>query len=958
MKIRFHHITIVLGLISLMTFLYFKTNSIDSESHNRFNNQLRYLKELNATVDKDILESRYGLSNSYDELFSEISKINELQTNIKEIPAFVDENGQQELNQSLDKYLELQKQKIQLIEHFKSRNAIINNSLRYFPIATSNLIKNLGSNNTQRDQAEQLNYLLRQTLSYYLLTDRELEPQIINQIKELRKLQNKLPDNEKADIEPTISHAETIVTLKPEIDSLVKEMLSIPISTETENLIKKYNSYYNRSLSRANTYRLFLYIFSILLLGYIGLIIIKLKKATSALNAANETLENRVQERTEELLWSNSELQKSEANNHALLHAIPDSMWRTDKDGVFLDFICAKGEETIFYGNDWRGKTIFDVLPDNIAKQTIQFAEKSLKTGETQIFEYELNQGEKVQHFESRVVVCGESEILTIVRNISERKQTEERQAAILDALPAHICLLDPSGKILEVNNEWKQFALANNYGNNNFGIGSNYIGTCENATGTCSEEAKQAADICRDVLSGKTPHVEMEYPCHSPNEQRWFKLTVTPLHKEKLMGAVVMHVNITQRKMAEEEAQNSRDYLDQIINAVADPIFVKNRQHQLTLINDAMSKFMGRSRKEAIGMVEHDLFPANEADVFWKIDELIFTSGKENVNEEHFTNSQGNTSVVITRKRLHIDKDGNEYIVGIFSDITARKLLEDQLHRAQKLESIGQLAAGIAHEINTPTQYVGDNTRFLEESFQSFITVVEKNRQLLKACQFNKFLPELTAETEELIKTEDIEYLEEEVPKAIEQALHGVERISKIVQSMKDFAHPGSEEKKATDLNKTIESTITVARNEWKYVAEMVTNYDQNLPAVPCLVGEFNQVILNMIVNASHAIADAVGTTTGEKGKISVTTKNMGEWAEIRISDTGTGIPKNVRKRIFDPFFTTKEIGKGTGQGLAISHTVIVEKHKGTIDIESEIGKGSTFIIRLPINEIFIQSE
>ncbi|HRH45341.1 MAG TPA: PAS domain S-box protein [Pyrinomonadaceae bacterium] len=958
MKIRFHHIIIVLGLISLMTFLYFKTNSIDSESHNRFNNQLRYLKELNATVDKDILESRYGLSNSYDALISEISKINELQTTIKDIPAFLDENGQQELDQSLEKYFEFQKQKILLIERFKSRNAIINNSLRYFPIATSNLIKNLGSDNTKTNQAEQLNYLLRQTLSYYLLTDNELEPQIVNQIKELQKLENKLSEREKADIEPAISHAQTIVKLKPEIDSLVKETLSIPIPAQTENLINIYNSYYNRALSRANIYRLFLYIFSILLLGYIGLIIIKLKKATSALNTANETLENRVQQRTEELLWSNSELQKSEANNHALLHAIPDSMWRTDKDGVFLDLICAKGEETMFSGIDWCGKTIFDVLPDHVARQTIQFAEKSLKTGETQIFEYELNQGDKVQHYESRVVVCGESEILTIVRNISDRKQTEERQAAILDALPAHICLLDPSGKILEVNNEWKQFAVANAYGNDNFGIGSNYIETCENASGDCVDGARQAADICRAVLSGKTSHVEMEYPCHSPNEQRWFKLTVNPLHKEKLVGAVVMHVNITQRKMAEEAAQNSRDYLDQIINAIADPIFVKNRQHQLTLINDAMSRFMGRSREEAIGTVEHDLFPANEADVFWKIDELIFTSGKENINEEHFTNSQGNTSVVVTRKRLHIDKEGNEYIVGIFSDITERKLLEDQLQRAQKLESIGQLAAGIAHEINTPTQYVGDNTRFLEESFQSFITVVEKNRELLKACQSNKLLPELTAQTEELFKTEDIEYLEEEVPRAIEQALHGVERISKIVQSMKDFAHPGSDEKKATNLNKTIESTITIARNEWKYVAEMVTNYDQNLPPVPCLVGEFNQVILNMIVNASHAIADVVGTTTNKKGTISVTTKNMDNWAEIRISDTGTGITPDVRKRIFDPFFTTKEVGRGSGQGLAISHTVIVEKHKGTIDIESEIGKGSTFIIRLPINEPELKSE
>ena len=199
-------------------------------------------------------------------------------------------------------------------------------------------------------------------------------------------------------------------------------------------------------------------------------------------------------------------------------------------------------------------------------------------------------------------------------------------------------------------------------------------------------------------------------------------------------------------------------------------------------------------------------------------------------------------------------------------------------------------------------------------------------------------------------IGSADLEYLRGEVPKAFEQALDGVSRISKIVQSMKDFAHPGSNDFRATDLNQAIESTITVASNEWKYVAEVVTDYDPQLPLVPCLTGEFNQAVLNMIVNAAHAISNVIADGTYGRGTINISTKRAGDHAEIRISDTGCGMTEDIRKRIFDPFFTTKDVGKGTGQGLAISHTVIVEKHKGTIDVSSEPGSGTTFMISLPI--------
>ncbi len=278
------------------------------------------------------------------------------------------------------------------------------------------------------------------------------------------------------------------------------------------------------------------------------------------------------------------------------------------------------------------------------------------------------------------------------------------------------------------------------------------------------------------------------------------------------------------------------------------------------------------------------------------------------------------------------------------------RKLMEVQLHSAQKLESIGRLAAGVAHEINTPTQYIGDNTQFVRDSFMELVPVLSAPRQLLDALRENRVTPELLQSTEEALKKADVDYLIEEIPKAIEQSLQGVERVAKIVRAMKEFSHPGAAEKTQVDFNHCIDSTLTVARNEWKYVAELVTEFDPTLPPVICLPGEFNQVVLNLTVNAAHAIADTIKEGESTKGTITVTTKHDGDWAEVRLCDSGTGIPEHARTKIFDPFFTTKGVGKGTGQGLAIARSVIVDKHGGTISFETEMGKGTVFIIRIPI--------
>jgi PAS domain S-box-containing protein len=283
--------------------------------------------------------------------------------------------------------------------------------------------------------------------------------------------------------------------------------------------------------------------------------------------------------------------------------------------------------------------------------------------------------------------------------------------------------------------------------------------------------------------------------------------------------------------------------------------------------------------------------------------------------------------------------------VVGTLVDIHESTLVQMQAANASKLESIGELAAGIAHEINTPTQYVGDNVRFLGDSFRA----IEECLTVLGAFLDGQANAPGGRQVRERLDAADLPYLQEEIPRAIAQSLDGIDRIARIVGAMKEFSHPG-QERTPTDLNHAIANTITVATNEWKYVARVQTQLDSSLPTVPVVPGEFNQVVLNIIVNAAHAIGEMRGTNSAHLGLIRVTTRQVGGWAEIQIADDGCGMPAHIQQKIFDPFFTTKAVGKGTGQGLSIAHNVIVKKHQGTLSVQSEPGHGTTFTIRIPL--------
>jgi signal transduction histidine kinase len=275
-------------------------------------------------------------------------------------------------------------------------------------------------------------------------------------------------------------------------------------------------------------------------------------------------------------------------------------------------------------------------------------------------------------------------------------------------------------------------------------------------------------------------------------------------------------------------------------------------------------------------------------------------------------------------------------------------KRAQSQLLETSKLEAIGQLAAGIAHEINTPIQYVSDNASFLEAAFTKVLQLLDETVGFAEGLAAEGHSLTTVAALRDKFKLLNLPWLRAEIPRALAETEEGLSRVSGIVAAMKEFSHPSTGEKEAIDLHETINTTITVARHEWKYVAEVETDFDSALPAVPCHRNELSQALLNLIVNAAHAIGER--SATRDKGRILIATERVGPEVEIRVQDDGIGIQTGIASRVFEPFFTTKEVGKGTGQGLAIARSAIVDKHGGSIRFESAPGAGTCFFIRLPL--------
>lgn len=409
--------------------------------------------------------------------------------------------------------------------------------------------------------------------------------------------------------------------------------------------------------------------------------------------------------------------------------------------------------------------------------------------------------------------------------------------------------------------------------------------------------------------------------------------------------------LGISRLKDAEREIAATARKLDSVFNSVADGLVTVNEFGEIETLNKNAYAIFGYRKNHIEGKRFIDLLPADFSRTYTEGLRNYLNSGNTKLVGAEPTEITGHRSdgtdfpMEISVSHIPLD-DGTPLFVNVIRDVTYRKELERQLLHAQKMEALGSLSSGIAHEINTPTQYVGDNLKFLEEAFEGYEALLEAYQKIqdVKADGLDQFKEDMTKTEEEV----DIEFFQEEAPMAVKQSLEGVERISEIVGAVKGFSYPATDEKIHVNLNEAIQNTIVVSRNQWKNWSTLSTELDDNLPLVPCIPGKLTQVILNLIINAAHALEEK-GAHANENN-IHVRTFFNDDNAFIAIKDNGPGIPKNIINKIFDPFFTTKEVGKGTGQGLSISYDIINNKHQGSLTVDSEVDEGTCFTIRLPL--------
>jgi len=406
----------------------------------------------------------------------------------------------------------------------------------------------------------------------------------------------------------------------------------------------------------------------------------------------------------------------------------------------------------------------------------------------------------------------------------------------------------------------------------------------------------------------------------------------------------------IIQRSNAIYELQKSNDRFQTFIDNSPMGIIVVDKKQTIVEVNNAALQIVQQNRSDIIGKKCTSV-------ICMSVDDECPMKNKSIIDREEREAIRADGSVVpILKSVAPIEIEGESYLLETFIDITDQKRAEEeknklqqQLFLGQKLEAIGTLATGIAHEINTPLQFIGDNTRYVLKGIDKIFSLLEQYHSLTTDLQAGVDVTHKMAEISRTSESIKLDYLKKDLPDAVKETLEGISHASKIVKAMHSFSFVGEDQRAFADINKAIENTIMISRNSWKKYTAVETHFDNNLPAVNCYISEINQVIMNLLINATHSIQEKF-EKDNQKGSITITTSKDNNNILITIKDTGAGIPDDIKQKIFEPFFTTKQVGHGTGQGLSISYSTIVEKHKGTIDFDSEIDKGTTFYIHLPI--------
>ena len=518
-------------------------------------------------------------------------------------------------------------------------------------------------------------------------------------------------------------------------------------------------------------------------------------------------------------------------------------------------------------------------------------------------------------------VVAGAKDISGLRLAFDTIARQKEYIETIFDIIPEGLLALSPGQTVVKSNDAFKQILI-----------------DWSERLGLSQDEC--AYQLIHTILEEQEKSDNFIVQLKSNNQDASFQCTSTFLAVLEGVASVITIKDIT----AELQAEEFRKLLATVIEQTGDSVFITGTDEIIRYANPAAVRNSGYSLEELIGSAP--LIFSSDLMKPGIIEGMRRQVARGQEWHGRFRSRRKDGSIMEEDATISPvrGEDGTiTHFVGVKRDVTETVMLQQQLVQAQKLEAIGQLAAGIAHEINTPMQYVQNNITFIEQAFGNIQGLLEEIGHTGRE--------QLTEALLQLLDTMDFDFLLEEIPESIKETHDGINRVVKIVSAMKEFSHPGSAGKVATDLNRNLESTILVCRNEWKYVAGLETDFDPDLPLVPCYSDKLNQAFLNLIINAAHAIAGkAAKTSSGALGHIGISTRQDGDWVEIRISDTGEGIPAAIQERIYEPFFTTKEVGKGTGQGLTIVHDAIVKKHGGTITFITQPDEGTTFILRLPL--------
>jgi PAS domain S-box-containing protein len=396
--------------------------------------------------------------------------------------------------------------------------------------------------------------------------------------------------------------------------------------------------------------------------------------------------------------------------------------------------------------------------------------------------------------------------------------------------------------------------------------------------------------------------------------------------------------------------ARDAEGMLEQILDAMTDMVLLKGEHSRLEWANKAFLATYGMTVTQLKGIIDAPFTAADHTQQYVKDDLYVFSTGRSlEIPEEPLTRHDGKVLTVHTVKVPIFDSNGQvKKTVGVSRDITDRKRLELELRHAQKLESVGRLAAGIAHEINTPIQFIGDEMHFIRKAFEDVMALCDEYQLFVQRAAGGAVSAADVAEIRDAEARAGLAFVCKNVRPALDAIQEGTARVTALVRALKEFGNPDQGERCEADINLELTNTLSVSNNELKCVADVELDLG-TLPRVLCYPGDLRQVFLNLLLNAAHSIAD-VCARTGQRGRIKITTRALEDKVVVSISDTGTGIPEDLRSKVFDPFFTTKEVGKGIGQGLTMARMIVVEKHQGSLTFDTATGVGTTFHVALPL--------